>query len=417
MEVAKQLLREDGFIAIAIDHCELFYLGVLADEIFGRENRIGVISVLHHPGGRTNEAFLAIKNEYMLLYSKVKEKASLGRFDISESIKKTYNREDYTSVYKRENLMRKGETRNARRKDRPKQFYPIYVSNDMQNISLSRKSNYMEIFPIENGIEWVWSFSPSTLQRKINEGDIELAQKNGEVQIFIKRRITDYEGTKPTTTWYDKRYNAGEYGKKELEKDLGFKSRFVYPKSVFTVMDIIQISTGEDDIILDFFAGSGTTGRAILDLNKMDGGKRRFILCEQLDEHFNICKERLNKVVNQRDGKDLFHEKANPNRIIALELMKYNQLFVDRIKAARKTKDLLDIYETLKEKAFLSYQFKEKEFRNNMKNFQKLDREGQKRILHDILDKNQLHLNYSEIDDAKFQVSAKDKKLNKQFYG
>ena len=120
LDVAKQFLREDGFIAISIDNYELLYLGTLADEVFGRENRISVLTIVHHPAGKTNNNFFATSNEFMVVYAKNKELAKINFFEMSKETEKTYNQIDEISRYKLENLMRKGETRNARRKDRPK---------------------------------------------------------------------------------------------------------------------------------------------------------------------------------------------------------------------------------------------------------------------------------------------------------
>ena len=117
---------------------------------------------------------------------------------MSKETEKTYNEKDEISRYKLENLMRKGETRNARREDRPKQYYPIYVSKDLKQISLAKDENYHEVYPIENGTEWVWSNSPSTFQQKLDKDDIVVKKDiSGHIQIFFKRRITEYKGLRP----------------------------------------------------------------------------------------------------------------------------------------------------------------------------------------------------------------------------
>ena len=272
LDIAKQLLVDDGFIAMSIDSYELLYLGTLADEVFGRENRIAILTIIHHPAGKTNNNFFATTNEFLLVYAKNREMAKINFFEMSEKTDRTFVHEDEVSRYKLENLMRKGETRNARREDRPKQFYPIYVSEDLTQVSLIKKDGYSELLPTENGTEWVWSNSPSTLQKKIDKGELVARRhRGGNIQIFFKRRITEYKGQRPKTTWADKKYNATFYGTRLLEDILG-KKAFSYPKSLYTILDIVKITTDAGDIILDFFAGSGTTGHAILSLNKNKGG-------------------------------------------------------------------------------------------------------------------------------------------------
>ncbi len=409
LDIAKQFLRDDGFIAISIDNYELLYLGTLADEVFGRENRISVLTIVHHPAGKTNNNFFATSNEFMVVYAKNKELAEINFFEMSKETEKTYNEKDEISRYKLENLMRKGETRNARREDRPKQFYPIYISKDLKHISLTKKENYHEVFPIENGTEWVWSNSPSTLQQKIDGNEI-VAKKHKEehIQIFFKRRITEYKGLRPKTTWTDKKYNATQYGTRLLEKILGKKS-FSYPKSLYTVVDIVKITTDPGDIVLDFFAGSGTTGHAVSELNKQDGGKRQFILVEQLDEHIKVCKERLEKVITQ--------EGILSGDFISCEMKEFNQVYMDKIQVAQSPEELVALWKEIAENSFLNWYVNAEMPQDAVDDFIAIDNlDAQKHCLVELLDKNQLYVNLSEIEDADFGVSEEDKKLNKKFY-
>ena len=305
--------------------------------------------------------------------------------------------------------MRKGETRNARRKDRPKQFYPIYVSKDLKQISLTKEEDYHEVFPTENGTEWVWSNSPSTFQQKLDNNEIVVKKhKDGHIQIFFKRRITEYKGERPKTTWTDKKYNATQHGTKLLESILGKKS-FSYPKSLHTVIDIVKIATDPGDIILDFFAGSGTTGHAILKLNKLDGNNRQFILVEQLQEHIAVCKERLEKVITQ--------EKILNENFISCELMQYNQSYIDKIQAAQSSEELVALWQNIAENSFLNWYVNEETPQDAISDFTAIgDLEAQENLLVELLDKNQLYVNLSEIDDVDFDVSAEDKELNHKFY-
>ena len=410
LDVAKEFLRDDGFIAISIDNYELLYLGTLADEVFGRENRISVLTIVHHPAGKTNNNFFATTNEFMVVYAKNRELAKINFFEISEKTEKNYNLIDEISQYKLENLMRKGETRNARREDRPKQFYPIYVSKDLKQISLAKKENYREVLPIENGIEWVWSNSPSTLQKKIDDNEIVAKKhKKGHIQIFFKRRIIDYEGERPKTTWTDKKYNATEHGTKLLEGILGKKS-FSYPKSLYTIVDIVKITTDPGDMVLDFFAGSGTTGHAILELNKLDGSNRQFVLVEQLEEHIAVCKERLEKVI-AKDG-------IIGGDFLSCKLMPYNELFVERIQSAKSSEELLNIWRDMSKDSVLNWYVKPQKPEEAKEHFIAIkDVEKQKQLLAELLAKNQLYVHLSEIGDETFKVSEADKALNKAFYG
>ena len=133
-----------------------------------------------------------------MVYAKNRELAEINFFDISDRTQQTYRHEDEISAYKLEALMRKGATRNARRKDRPKQFYPIYVSKNLKEFTLAETENYYQVFPIEDGEEWIWSNSPSTLQQKIDARElIAKRRRDGSIQILFKRRIIDYKGERP----------------------------------------------------------------------------------------------------------------------------------------------------------------------------------------------------------------------------
>ena len=124
-------------------------------------------------------------------------------------------------------------------------------------------------------------------------------------------------------------------GTELLKRVLGYKPKFSYPKSLYAVLDTLKLMTVDNDIVLDFFAGSGTTGHAVLELNAQDGGNRQFILVEQLEEHVSVCKKRLEKVIAQ--------ERIADRDFLSCELMPYNEVFMDRIQSAEYSEELFDI--------------------------------------------------------------------------
>lgn len=157
IRLAKELLTNDGFIAIAIDHVELFYLGVLVDEIFGRENRVGIVSVVHKPEGRNQEKFFATSNEFMLVYAKNKSIAKFTSVILDEEKKKEYNKSDEKGVYKLNNYLRSGGGDHNLRVNKPHFFYPIYVNPDTLEISLEYQNGLVEVLPItSSGQERTW---------------------------------------------------------------------------------------------------------------------------------------------------------------------------------------------------------------------------------------------------------------------
>ena len=402
LEVAKEFLTEDGFIVIAIDHNELFYLGALADEIFGRENRIGVVSVLSNPMGRQYAKFFSATNDYMLVYAKNETRAKFNDVVISWEKAESFNLEDEKGKYKLSDFLH--DHKKGSRKLKPYNWYPLYVSKDLKDISLEKKEGYFKLMPIsDKGIERSWMTIKETTQERIDNGDLVAKKDNkGKIRIYYKFR----EQQRLSTCWTDKKYNANHYGARLLEKIIGRRG-VSYPKSLYTIVDVLKIMTEKNDIILDFFAGSGTTGHATLELNKEDSGNRKFILVEQLGEHVKVCVERNQKVLLQENINDSF---------VYMDLLKWNENFVEKIQKAKTKDELKKLWETMKGKAFLSYKVDVKAVDENAKDFEDLSIEDQKRFLLECLDKNHLYVNYSEIDDEEYGVCEEDKKLNREFY-
>lgn len=400
LEIGKQLLRNDGFIAIAIDHFELGYLLVLADEIFGRDNRLGIISVVNNPMGRNQAKYFSTINDYMVVYAKEQTKAIFNNVILDEEFYKTFNEKDSKGKYKLNNFVRIGGGDENLRINKKSFWYPLYVKPDLTDISTKKKLAYVEVFPISSGNqERTWKLSKNSTEHILSE---LVAKREGD-QIVIYEKYRIEKGQKVPTIWSHKKYNANHQGIRLLESIIR-NNNFSYPKSLYTVLDTLKIMTSKDDIILDFFAGSGTTGHATLKLNKEDGGDRKFILVEQLDEHIKICKERIQKVINSKDN------------FVYCELAMYNEKFVDEIKKAKNTKELFKIWDEMKEKSFLNYNVDIKKFDENLNEFNNFSLDKQKRILFDFLNKNQLYVNLSEIKDEEFKVDLDFKKINNIFY-
>lgn len=405
LEVAQDLLKRNGFIAIAIDHNELFYLGSIADEVFGRENRLGIVSIVIKPEGRQFAKFFAVTNEYMLVYAKDITAAEFEDVILDEKERAKFDRKDDEGGYKLRRYLNYNKPEISGRKVNPEGWYAFYVSKDFKTVTLDKRMDYLEVWPIDKGVEKSWQTNKKTARERILSGDIIAEKgKNGDPEIYFK----DREHQRYLTHWFDSRYNATHHGTRLLQKVLGRKTEFSYPKSLYSVLDTLKIITKDDDIILDFFAGSGTTGHATLALNKEDGGNRKFILVEQLDEHIKVCVERNQKVLAQEKIDDSF---------AYMELAQWNENFVGQIKKAKTSKEFEKLRQSLKEKARLSYKVDIKEFDKNADEFVKLSLEDQKRFLLETLDQNHLYINYSEIDDKEYGVSEEDKKLNKEFYG
>lgn len=296
LELAKNLLTDNGFIVCAIDHYELFTLGLLMDEIFGESNRIGIVSVVHKSEGRNQEKFFGTSHEYMLFYSKNKQSANFAKIVLNEDIQATFDREDKDGLFRLNNYLRSGGGDHNLRKNKPHFFYPIYVSSDLKNITIEKQKGYEEILPITStGQERTWKTIKETFLERLNNGQI-IAERdqNNKIQVYEKYR----ESQVIKTHWIDPKYHAIHYGTKVVENILGGK-KFDFPKSLYLLIDTLKLTSTKNSTVLDFFAGSGTTGHAVLELNKQDGGKRKFILCTNNENNIaeDVTYERLKRVI------------------------------------------------------------------------------------------------------------------------
>ena len=397
LKIARELLRDDGVIFISIDDNEQAYLKVLCDEIFGRENFVAnLIWANKEGGGGGDSKFFKIKHEYIIVYCKRKETVVISGVPIED--KDRYKYQD--------------------KHQRKRGNYQL-IKLDSASIQQSESLVYAIDSPdkakiLPNGC---WRWSKEKVQWGI-ENDFVVIKKNrdDEWSVYTKQYLKVDNADKPFDR--DKR-QIGVIDKfsttqsNRIMKELFGEVVFPYSKPYQLIQHLLKISTEKNDIILDFFAGSGTTGQAVLELNREDGGNRRFILVEQLAEHIEVCRERLQKVLAKLDSTD----NQNQNQdFISFELAKYNQKFAEDIRDAKTTDALLTIYDSMQKNGFLSYQFKEKEFQQMLKDFKSLAIAEQKKILMEMLDHNMLYINLNDIDDKKYAESGIDKKNTRAFY-
>lgn len=299
LKLAKKLLKSDGVIIVTIDDYEMFPLGMMMDEIFGENNRLANITVLNKKSGRTTDKFFATCHEYYLVYAKDASQAKIELFDFDEEDAAAYKYEDKISHYRWRDFLRTGGFSTP--EERPNSFYPIYYDSKNGNISIEKIKGAVEILPIDSkGKKRVWRQTRPSLMELVKNGDIKIEKNSkGKYLVRIKDRIKI--GLKPKTVWDNPRYDAATHGTKLLESILGESKSFDFPKSLYAVLDAVKIVTKnkKDAIVLDFFAGSGTTGHAVLELNKEDGGQRRFILCTNNENEIctGVCYPRIKNVM------------------------------------------------------------------------------------------------------------------------
>lgn len=292
--IAKQLLKEDGVIFISIDDNEVAQLRILMDEIFGEENFVGELPTIMNLKGNNDEFGFAGTHEYTVVYSKNKSETMLNQFSISEDDLDDWT-EDEIGFYKQgANLKATGT--NAPREKRKNLYFPIFVdSNDNVYVTDDHESpkdfvgELTTIYPITNGEEMSWRWSKDKFK---NEPNNIIVSRNGNIGIYKKQRpnLGDLPSKKPKTIFYKPEYSSGN-GTAQVKNLMGDKF-FTSPKPINLIKDLAEIGASKSDLILDFFAGSGTTGDAVMQLNAEDGGNRKFILV-QIPEEIDSKKSKI----------------------------------------------------------------------------------------------------------------------------
>ena len=288
LKVAKNLLSEKGVLICTIDKHEQATLALLLSEIFPN-HEVVCVTIVHNPAGTQGNNF-SYTNEYAFFVFP-KGGTYINKTTRDDALVSAFR--DWGTISLREHA------RTC--------FYPIIVKDDKvvgfgdvcekdfhpSQANVDQDDGSIYVYPLDkDGIEKKWVFSRGSVE-KIKD-QLFCKTVSGEVNIFRSKNETSYK-----TVWDDKKYYANIYGSKLLNKIID--SEFPFPKSLYAVIDSIKavIHDKDDAIILDFFAGSGTTAHAVLELNKEDGGNRRFILCTNNENKIaeEVTYPRIEKVV------------------------------------------------------------------------------------------------------------------------
>ncbi len=313
---SKHLMKEDGVLCATIDDQQQKELSFILDEQFGQENYLGTIAIRINPSGRITLRGFAQCHEYGIFYGK-SLKSSISKLTRSDEQLERFNQEDEKGVFEWRNFRREGSA--SERFSRPKRHFPIYVENGKFRIPKLKwnddnnsyevldkpKDCEIEIYPIDaQGTERVWRWGLERISRESTEVVPKINQR-GDLQVYYKYRPNE-EGVLPQTIWVDKKFSATEYGTALLKALFSTRNEFSFPKSIFALEDSVKIMLGNrrDGIVLDYFAGSGTTGHAVISLNRLDEGTRKYILVEQGEYFDTAIKPRLQKVIYSADWKN-----------------------------------------------------------------------------------------------------------------
>lgn len=316
--LSKQFCRKDAISCFTIDDYELYNLKKITDEIFSPENFLANVLIRNNPSGRSTVTGFALCHEYALFYANSHKSCVVGHLPHSDEQKKRYDNEDiHGRLFEWENFRKS--SAGSYRKDRPKQFFPIYYnktnsclrvpqctwidSTKEWRIDEPSKNNETVIYPIDfQGRERVWNYGIERTMASIEEMKVEF--KDGKYEVYKKKYLQQL-GVLPRTWWDKPEYSARDSGTRLLSNLFPGQKAFDFPKAVAAVQDAIIVSNlSPTDICLDYFAGSGTTAHAVIDLNREDDGNRKYILVEMGDYFDTVLKPRICKVVYSDSWKD-----------------------------------------------------------------------------------------------------------------
>ncbi|MCQ2307079.1 MAG: site-specific DNA-methyltransferase [Bacteroidales bacterium] len=440
LEVARTLLKDDGAIFVQIDHHELAYIMVLLDEIYGIHNKVQVIAVKT----ASVSGFKAVNpgpidvTEYILFYTKDKTKFNFRKNYVPMGYNKNYNK--YLEKHNSENpdkwefipikdklLMSLGKTE----KELKVQFglvYNVAIDSMIAQYAYENADKIISVRDLHKPTDKI-----KELQRlsKINRDKIYTYEKvdggktyiiNGGAIAFYSSKLQIIDGEKCVTELLSDFWNHVSWAGIAGEGQITFKNA---KKPEKLIKQIFEIASSDSDIVLDFFGGSGTTAAVAHKMN------RQYISCEQIDSQMDLITNRLQNVINgDQSGisKSVSWNPQNPsledsangryerNNFIYLELKKYNQAFIEKIEEADSSEKLLEIWELMKEKSFLNYNVDIKTQEANIEEFKQLELEQQKQVLCELLDKNQLYVNVSDMNDGRFATTEEEKNVTQAFY-
>jgi adenine-specific DNA-methyltransferase len=389
LEIARELLKEDGTIWINIDDKESHYLKVLCDEIFGRENFV-INFIWQKKYSPANDAkWFSDTHDHILVFAKNKALFKPNLLPRSEEMNKRYSNPDH-------------DPRGAWKpggfsvKTYSKEYdYPIETPSGKT------------VYPPKGSC---WQTSKENYLKKLADNRIWFGPK-GDSKPQLKQFLTEVQqGVVAKSIWTYDEAGHNQVSRSEITKLFG---DFVFstPKPEKLLKRIIELATNENDIVLDFFLGSGTT---VAVAHKM---KRRYIGIDQMDYIKEVAVGRLKKVIEgEQGGISAEVNWAGGGSFKYMELMKLNMAFLDQLNNAKSENELNRLFYSVLKSPFLNYPFADFINNNPDGHFNILSYEDKRKLIVDMLDKNSLYVNFSEIEDKDYNVSEENIVLNQKFY-
>jgi adenine-specific DNA-methyltransferase len=317
LSLSRRLLDKYGILCVTIDDYEFNNLKPILDVVFNN-NYLATTVIRNNPSGRSTVTGFSINHEYGLYYSNSVDNIKIGRLSHTDEQASRYNEVDINgNKFEWENLRKS--SAGSFRTDRPKQYYPIFVNESDLSIRIpsiiwndktkdykvqdNLKKNEIIAYPIDSsGQMRVWRWGLERITKSFSE--VKVILKDGQYEFYTPKYLKA-DGILPRTWWDKPDYSARDSGTRIISNLFGGGKPFDFAKAVAAVEDTINIMcVDENSIIIDYFAGSGTTGHAVIELNRQDSGNRKYILVEMGDYFNSVTKPRMQKVVYAKEWKE-----------------------------------------------------------------------------------------------------------------
>ncbi|MFC0344437.1 DNA methyltransferase [Epilithonimonas hispanica] len=424
LQEAFSLLSEKGAIYVHIDHHQLGYLNILLDEVFGKNNKVQIIALkTASPAGfKTVNPGPIDVTEYILFYTKNKSKFEFKKGYVPVSYNSNYNlyldRDENVSKWKFTPLKEKvindaGFANLAEAKKKYGDLWNSIIKVMIEDFAYKNSSNVVSIRDPHKPTEKLKELmAKSKNEERVIEYEREDGSKmhlyKGGALAFYSNKMQELDGKMEVTELLTDFWNHISWAGIANEGGVKLKNG---KKPEKLIKQIIELTTNENDIVLDYHLGSGTTCAVAHKMN------RQYIGIEQLNYGENDSVVRLKNVINSdKTGISKSVNWQGGGSFIYLELKKYNQTFIEKIEEAENSESLLQIWEEMKSKSFLNYNVDIQKQEQHIEDFKLLNLNEQKQHLCELLNKNQLYVNLSSLNDENFECTKEEKKVTKDFY-
>ncbi len=280
LQLARQLLRPDGVLVVSIDDHENANLTLLLDELFGLRCRVGTLAIQSNPRGRHLAPFIATSHELVHIYARDIDHAVIHPAPLTAEQRRGYGLRDEHGAYRLLGLRKRGAF--SRRSERPTLHYPLYCDPQTQAVEVTAQPGWVAVWPqLSTGEPGVWRWSADKVRADKALLTARVVRGRQQWDVFQKDYLGSGTARKHRSLWADAAVNY-EHGRRELRALLG-EAVFDPVKPLGLMQRLVQLGSAGEDLVMDFFAGSGTTAHAVLAQNAVDGGRRRF-LCVQSAE-------------------------------------------------------------------------------------------------------------------------------------